>query len=104
MKIQDLKQWDLFYNSNNYVCLVYKLTGRHACIINTNGTVYNAKKASDYNYNNERPNMTLEEFFMNFPVHKLESYGKNGTEQQYERIKAMYYSRGEVPRLMLLLI
>lgn len=99
MKAKDLKQWDLFFNTNGYVCLVYKTTGCGAVIVNTNGTFYTAKKDSNYEYTDDIPDMSTEEFFMNFPMTIFQDYRDR---ERFEAIKASYYAKNKVSRLLLL--
>ncbi len=87
MKVKELKKWDLFYNTNRYECLVYKITKSKVYVVNTNGTFYAIDKDSKYSYDNERPNMSVTEFFDNFPNHVLTHY-KDKIE--FESIKNLY--------------
>lgn len=89
MKAKDLKQWQLFYNTNNYLCLVYKVEHGKAHIVNYNGTFYKANRDSDYEYSSEIPEESVEQFFMNFPVCKLDYKQKDVLQS----IKDMYYTK-----------
>ena len=101
MKAKELKQWQLFYNTNNYLCLVYKVGGRSAHIVNYNGTFYKANLNSEYEYSNKVPPETVEEFFMNFPMQKIEYY-KDRDEIQH--IKNLYYCQQNKNNKLLLII
>jgi len=98
MKAKDLKQWQLFYNTNNYLCLVYKTTKYGAHIINYNGTFYTAKRASDYEYDDIVPEQTVKEFFENFPLTKVDYHEQR---KQYEHIVELYRISNRVSMLIL---
>lgn len=105
MRVKELKQWQLFRNTNNYLCLAYRTTGNVVGIVNYNGTFYNAKKDSSYEYSDEIPQETVEEFFNNFPMEKLDYYKDR---DRLLRIKSTYFiEKGEdlrAKKLRLLLL
>lgn len=99
MRAGQLKQWQLFYNTNNYLCLVYKIEHGRALIVNYNGTFYKANRDSEHEYSDEVPEETVEQFFDNFPLEKVDYYKER---QELESIKDLYYLIERKFKLMLL--
>lgn len=87
MRARDLKKWQLFYNTNNYLCLVYDISHGKAHIVNYNGTFYKANRDSEYKYSDEKPPESVEDFFAGFPTCKLDDW-RNARE--LESIKAKF--------------
>ena len=100
MKVKNLKQWDLFYNTNGYVSLVYIVTNGHIDIINNHGSIYQMNRASTYSYDNRVPDQTVEEFFKNFPTWKLSHHS---SRMEFFKLQDDYHSQKTVWNLLLLL-
>lgn len=101
MNTSHLKQWSLFYNSNNYLCLVHKVKDK-IHIVNTNGTFYSVSKGINSNtYRMADEDDTPESFFMNFPVRILSDIRD---KQRFEDIKSLYYAKSiNTDKILLLL-
>lgn len=100
MKVKNLKQWDLFYNTNSYVSLVYKVSGSQIWIINNHGSIYQMNRNSRYDYDNEVPSQTTEEFLKNFPLEKLSHHS---SRMEFFELQDNYHSQKTVWNLLLLL-
>lgn len=87
MKARDLKKWQLFYNTNNYLCLVYDISHGKAHIVNYNGTFYKANRDSEHQYSDEKPPESVEQFFAEFPMTKVEDWRN---KRELESIKAKF--------------
>lgn len=73
MLAKDLKKWQLFYNTNDYVCLVYAVHSGKAHVVNNNGTFYEIKTNTNFCYSDAVPPLSVESFFKYFPIDKLNS-------------------------------
>lgn len=66
---KNFEKYDLFYNSNNYLSLVYAILGNTAKIINYNGTVYtldiSKKTYEKFNFNVGK--ISVKDFILQFP-------------------------------------
>ena len=87
MRARDLKKWQLFYNTNNYLCLVYDISHGKAHIVNYNGTFYQANRDSKHEYSDEKPPESVSDFFVNFPLEKVEDWRN---KRELEKIKTKF--------------
>ena len=87
MKAKDLKQWQTFYNSNNYLCLIYKIKGGKAHIMNYNGTFYSVSTTSGNKYGYKPSTIEVDEFFSDFPIFKVEN---TDNKERYNYVKSIY--------------
>ena len=72
MKAEDLSLYQLFYNYNNHLSLVYKITDTNVYIINHNGSIYSVSRVGGAsNYSPCLKNITVQDFFDDYPEHLL---------------------------------
>ena len=75
MKAEDLSLYQLFYNYNNHLSLVYKITDTKVYIISHNGSIYTvSKNGGTSNYTPCLKNITVQDFFDDYPEHLLHHY------------------------------
>ena len=91
MKKENLTPYRLFYNQNGHLSIVYNITPSKYYIFNYNGSVYSLSRSSNTTVNyTEAPDMSVEEFFINFTREKLEYENKiifNAIVENYSRSK-----------------
>ena len=75
MKAEDLSLYQLFYNYNNHLSLVYKITDTKVYSINHNGSIYSVSRVGGAsNYSPCLKNITVQDFFDDYPEHLLHHF------------------------------
>ena len=69
MEREDFNLWTVFINTGGYLTLVYAINST-IHVVNYNGNFYTIKKDGDISKYTPS-NVTVEEFFTNFPTEKL---------------------------------
>ena len=102
MKAEDLSLYQLFYNYNNHLSLVYKITDTKVYIINHNGSIYTVfKNGGTSNYTPCLKNITVQDFFDDYPEHLLHHFE---AKTSFVAIKAICLNlRQEKNKLLLIL-
>jgi hypothetical protein len=100
-----LKQWDTFYNTNGYLCLVHKVQFGRAQIVNYNGTFYSIGLNVGISTKYSGSTLDADEFFTAFPKNLFNKHYDAENLLRYNNIKKRYYKKedsGVKSKLLLL--
>ena len=72
MKAYELRLWQVFYNNNGHLSMVYNIKGNDLYIINYNGSIYTVNwRNEDSRTEYKESSMTAYIFLQNYPRNKV---------------------------------
>ena len=89
IKSKNLKLWQVFYNSNDYLCLIYKIENGRAYIMNYNGTFYTVSTVNGNEYKYRESVISTTAFLEQFPTNKVENWEDRKVVQYIKALRSV---------------